>query len=212
MFVRRVSLDATGRPALLIVLAALHAGLFVLPWHVRVPRHDDGRVLVWVQPTRSSVRREPPPPIPTPGKRAPSISPSTPVAPIELEPIVRKEVDWSREKDLAVDDAVAGIIRNEGYRAPGPREPSGLREERLPAAPFEPRPQHKLGDTGENALGDTVVWHSKSCYTVLEPAFNTFGQQGVKRDGQFMCIMPVGKEEPRGDLFDHLKKKPEKRE
>jgi hypothetical protein len=184
----------------------------VLPWDVRVPRHDDGRVLVWVQPTRASVRPdEPSPAIPVPRRPAISTSTSPPVAPIEREPSERRDVDWRREKDLAVDAAVAGIVRNEGYRALGPRESTGLREEELPASPFEPPPQHKFGDTGENALGDTVVWHSKSCYTVLEPAFNTQGQHGVKRDGQFMCIMPVGKEEPRGDLFEHIRKRQEQR-
>ena len=106
--------------------------------------------------------------------------------------------DW---KQSGVDAAADAASKN--YRALGPRaeEP----HIKAPRSPFKPPPKHKAGEVGEDALENPVVWLSGNCYLRLEnrkaPPGDPFAQIPMT-----LCVFPVGKLEPKGDLFEHLRK------
>jgi hypothetical protein len=214
LFARRESADTLGRLLVLAALGALHAWVFAVPWRGRLPEHGEVLVSVWVQPIERQLRREVTAIPVLPQRLSSSVSTTHPTPqrsePASDTPAAPREVDWRREGELAVDAAVADIVRNEGYRPLGPRETAGPRDEPPRPSIFE-EPKHRSGDTGKNAFGDSVVWHNESCYTVLESALSTLGQHGVVRDGQYFCVAPVGKKEPRGDLFEPIMKQRERK-
>ncbi len=112
-------------------------------------------------------------------------------------------MDWDANAELAARSAIDAVVREEGYRSFGfPRQRELPGEEELPSIFEEPR--HEFGEAGVDAFGKPVVWLGGGCYQELDKSDDPL------RDRRTMCVLGVGKREPRGDLFDHIKKrKPE---
>jgi hypothetical protein len=113
--------------------------------------------------------------------------------------------DWRGSMEAAAMAAVDAAIRNKGYEPLGPieREPAGSTS--APSV-FE-TPRHKAGDIDHDATqGRTVIWHDEHCYTELR--FPTIKDQNalVGAPNPPKCVVPFGKREARGDLFDAIKK------
>lgn len=115
----------------------------------------------------------------------------------------RIPVDWHAATELAARSAIDAVVREESYRSFGFPRKHELLEEEEPPSIFE-EPGHEFGQEGVDAFGKPVVWLNKRCYQELEKSDDPL------RSPRTMCTWGVGKREPRGDLFDHLKKrKPE---
>jgi hypothetical protein len=118
---------------------------------------------------------------------------------------------WRAAGTLAAQSAVEAGLAAKRYRHfgfPAPPEP----EEAPPPSVFE-KSAHEWGTTGEDVMGNPVVWLSDHCY---QPLVNSkpvktapdLGQPTTGQDGaQWKCSWGVGKRKPRGDLFDHLKRR-----
>lgn len=98
-----------------------------------------------------------------------------------------------------MEESVTERYRNFGPRKPGP-EPDPE-----PPSIFEPKRQVK-GETGVDVHGDPVVRLSEHCYQELEKPVPTARDYGSSLPLMTKCTFPIGKREPRGDLFKHLKK------
>lgn len=118
---------------------------------------------------------------------------------------------WRAAGTLAARSAVEAGLAAKRYRRfgfPAPAEPV-----EAPAPSIFEKSAHEPGTTGEDVMGNPVVWLSDHCYQPLansKPVKNapdlgqpTTGQDSVK----WKCSWGIGKREPRGDLFDHLKRR-----
>ncbi len=153
-----------------------------------------------IQPTtrRASAPRSPPmdmdPPVPTP-------------------PNLIERTDWYLQSELASKAAIDGIIREEAYRSIGPREKRHQIVEPKPPPPLFREPKHRPGDIAPNAMDLNSVWHSEHCFTQLERPTIPYLPKGpgdLSGTNPVKCMFPLGKAEPRGDLFEHLKKERDK--
>jgi hypothetical protein len=99
-------------------------------------------------------------------------------------------------------EAVAKLIEEENRRHLDGRKPFKLNEPTVPSIFTAPR--HSFGDEEHDpATEETKIWHSENCYTLLQPP----DPHAVELPLKFpTCMFTIGKPEPRGDLFEHLKK------
>ena len=74
--------------------------------------------------------------------------------------------------------------------------------------PLFEQPLPRVGTTVTTPEGETILWISDYCYISLSSTSLTMQDFHQARQGIRTCIIPVGKREPRGDLFDHLKPPP----
>ena len=96
--------------------------------------------------------------------------------------------------------AVAKIIEEENRRHLDGRKPVQITEPAVPTI-FEP-PRRSLGDVEHDPASDTTtIWHSENCFTLLKP--KTLA--GPSMPNYRQCMFGIGKPEPRGDLFEHLR-------
>jgi hypothetical protein len=106
--------------------------------------------------------------------------------------------DWKQSGADAAADAAA-----KNYRALGPRPIDP--HVKAPRSPFKPPPKHKFGEMGEDALENPALWLNENCYIRFEnrkaPPGDPFANIPMT-----LCTFPVGKLEPKGDLFEHLRK------
>lgn len=200
--------DRASRPAILAVVVGAHLAAFFIelpdervtdPGNGSLPRST---VLIPMQPQERPSR----PPLtfapvpaaitsPPPPGLAPTNFPSETAAPTGSS---MAPPDW---KQSGMDAAADAAGKN--YRALGPR----AEEPKIKASrsPFKPPPKHKHGELGEDALENPVVWLSEHCYVRLEnrkaPPGDPFANIPMT-----LCSFPVGKLEPKGDLFEHLRK------
>jgi hypothetical protein len=65
-----------------------------------------------------------------------------------------------------------------------------------------------FGEEATGIHGDPVVRLSKHCYQELEKTVQTARYWVDPRPRLTFCLFPAGSPEPRGDLFEHLIKKP----
>lgn len=126
-------------------------------------------------------------------------------------PSEQPRIDWYSESAEASEAAIAAIVREESYRSLGPREKRfQIVEPKAPPPLFE-EPKHRSGDIAPNPMGYESVWYNEHCFTQLEqpviPHLPRVGGPGVNAVN---CMWPMGKREPRGDLFEHLKKNRDK--
>lgn len=201
--------DRASRPAILAVVICAHLAVLLVPL-VEDPRVspsfanglDHGIRLIVEDPP--PLRLPPPPKIaswtltvasPPQPALAPLALPSEATAPTGS---AMAPPDWKQSGA----DAAADAARKE-YRALGPRPIDP--QVKAPRSPFKPPPKHKHGELGEDALENPVLWLSENCYVRFE-------NRQLSLDDPFrsipmtLCTFPVGKLEPKGDLFEHLRK------
>lgn len=122
-------------------------------------------------------------------------------------------VDWYSESAAASAATIDSIVREESYRHLGPYEKRFQIVEPKPPVPLFEEPKRKNGDIAPNPMGYDSVWHNDYCFTQLEgPLIPALPRgPGDRLTGTpFKCLFPIGTPEPRGDLFEHLKKKRDK--
>lgn len=155
----------------------------------------------------------PPPPVPPPQPETsrPGIEPAVaarvpipePPPSMALSPPLRDWHDAARE--------VAGAIgRGPSRRKFGeiPKVPAGRpREEYPPSIIFE-KPLPRVGETVTTPEGETILWVSDKCYISLGTRSLTMAHIHQARQGIRRCNLALGKAEPRGDLFDSIKRPP----
>ena len=96
--------------------------------------------------------------------------------------------------------AVAKIIEEESRRHLNGRKPVTITAPPVPSM-FE-QPRHSLGDVEHDPASDiTTVWHSDNCFTRIVPK----AVAGSSLPNYRQCMFAIGKREPRGDLFEHLR-------
>jgi hypothetical protein len=200
--------DRAARPAIFTVVVAAHLAALLVPWNERSRRIDSatrGTLLLIPQHTDLVLQRSRDPtvelsvvnvdapsqpslaPVDVPGESAPTGSAMAPP-------------DWKQSGA----DAAADAARKE-YRALGPRP--GEPAVKLPTSPFAPPPRHKYGEADVDELRNPILWLSEHCW--LRPR-NFAAQPGdpFATVPMTFCSYPFGKKEPRGDLFEHLRKTP----
>lgn len=206
---KRVAPDTSVRLVAFIAAAALHVPLFIA-WDIRnkpISNADTIRVR-WIAEQE---------PLELQGSAAPALASSaTPQAALRTEAapsrprvppegISRPPVDWEISGAIAAEAAIDAIVRDEAYRPLGPREKKHqIVEPEAPRSIFE-EPKRRYGDIAPNALDKTSVWHNEHCYTQLEEPVSA-RPSSVNPLNPVVCVIPIGKKEPRGDLFEHLKK------
>ncbi len=113
--------------------------------------------------------------------------------------------DWHR----AAQDVAGAIGGGPAYQAFGemPRAPTGRPEvEYTPSIIFE-RPLPRVGTTVTTPEGETILWVSDRCYISLYSRSLTMHHIHEGRRGVRTCnLASLGKPEPRGDLFDSIKR------
>jgi hypothetical protein len=202
------------RLGIFLIVVAVHLILFlVFATKLRPERRDDKALTLIIVPVRSDpklntanvelaapIQREPSRTLPLP--MIPSLAPSQAAS-------SGPKIDWPTSAALAAQDAVAKKLREEGYRNFGPRKLPSV-EPDVPSMFVDPK--HKAGDIDDDQLnGVTRIYHSEHCFTQLDfPTLKNLPQSG---DGLLSskanlprCIYSIGKPEPSGDLFEHLKK------
>jgi hypothetical protein len=128
---------------------------------------------------------------------------------------------WRAAGTLAAQSAVEADLAAKRYRHfgfPAPPEP-----QEAPAPSIFEKSAHELGTTDEDVMGNPVVWLSDHCFQPLAnskpvktapdlglptaaKAVPNMGQPKVELP-LWKCSWGIGKREPRGDLFDHLKRR-----
>ncbi|WP_129776889.1 hypothetical protein [Peristeroidobacter soli] len=200
--------ERASRPAILAVVVGAHLTAFFIEWpQKRVT--DSGywgppRSIVLI-PAQPREQRPPPPLTMAPVTGAITPPPQPGLAPLDLPSeaaapsgSAMAPPDW---KQSGTDAAADAASRN--YRALGPRAEAP--KIKIPRSPFKPPPKHKRGELGEDALENPVLWLSENCYIRFEnrklPLDDPF-----RTTPMTLCTFPVGKLEPKGDLFEHLRK------
>lgn len=199
--------DRTARPAIFMLVMAAHLAALLVPWDQRSPSVDSaarGTLLLIpqhtdlvLQATRDlSVKFSA---IDVDAPSEPTLAPmdsstQTPTRSAMAPP------DWKQSAADAAADAARDNYRGLG---PGSAEPSV----KLPPPPFAPPARHKFGEADVDELRNPILWLSEHCW--LRPR-NLAAQPGdpFANVSMTFCSFPFGKKEPRGDLFDHLRKTP----
>jgi hypothetical protein len=196
----------------LCIVVGLHSLILLFIWKTRDSLNSrtgpEDEFIVWIRVTE---------PVP-PDEATPSPS-DEPVARADREqrepaardeqdvtatPSAPRQIDWGAHAAFNAKRAVEESLP-ERYRYFGPRRPSPEPEPEPPSVFEEERKVH--GEIGEDALGNPVVKLNKYCYQELEknvPTAHDYGQPPQPK--MTKCLFPIGKREPRGDLFEHLKK------
>ena len=216
----------TERPTrviLMLVVIALHALFLLAIQHLRMQQRDaidDGSlVLVDVvrpRPPTPDPKQSPVEPVRTSRRPRSAASEASRVA--ESAPPVASSstppgIDWRGNAARSAERVLASGA-GEQYRSFGPKT-EGERE--VPSIPniFRDEPKHELGEVGEDAAGDPIVWMSDNCYTTLDKRVQTARDWVKDTPGRFapaeiMCLFPpIGRREADGTLFEHIKKREE---
>jgi len=154
----------------------------------------------------------PPPPIPAPTEE-PSQAPTS----ITLEdlPFPIPIIELTADDPEALPDwyadarAVAGTVGQEpSYRKFGetPKAPPGRPKEEYPPSIYE-KPLERVGKAYRTPEGEQILWVSDHCFISLGTQSLTMADFHKARNGVRRCNIGLGRREPRGDLFDHLKRK-----
>lgn len=199
--------DRASRPAILAVVIGLHLAALLIPL-VDNPRnryqefHGPGYMTLTLKDPEPL--QLPPPPEVAAWKLTVISPPQPALAPLSMpneaapSGSAMAPPDWKQSGADAAADAASKTYRPLGPRAEEPKI-------KAPRSPFKPPPKHKAGEVGEDALENPVVWLSENCYLRFE-------NRKLPLDDPFrsipmtLCVFPVGKLEPKGDLFEHLRK------
>lgn len=201
--------DRATRPAILAVVGGAHLAAFFIPLVERLEPIDDwprlGSVFLIsappherplsptldrapvVPPHADSWDLQDPAPLDFPSESAPTGSAMAPP-------------DWKQSGADAAADAASKSYRSLG---PRPREPAV----KQPPSPFAPPPRHKYGEVDVDEQKNPILWLSEHCW--LRPR-NLRAEPGdpFANISMSFCSFALGKKEPRGNLFEHLRKEP----
>jgi hypothetical protein len=199
-----------------LLVATLH--LVVLILILTTPRSrpetaTESRALTWVNVEMSQRTFPAVPPkeaTPEPQMRTPRLSgspeanvPSTNENAATIDPSTIR--DWRRSMEAAATAAVGQALKDESYHPLGPVERAGAGSASAPAF-FEP-PRRKAGDIDHDAVqGRTLIWHSEHCFTELRFATIKDPNALIGAPNPPKCMLPIGKREARGDLFESMEK------
>ena len=158
----------------------------------------------WIPP------REPLPPSP-PVQLVPFFSEAA-APPFILLPVPQAVTPPPAAFDFYGDSrAIVGALRGSpGRRGFEIAAPSDHKLKSKPDGPpplFE-QPLPRVGTTVTTPQGETILWVSDYCYISLSSTSLTMNAIHEGRQGVRTCSIPVGKREPRDDLFDHLESPP----
>jgi hypothetical protein len=151
-----------------------------------------------------------PPPLPPPRvidlppvRSAPITAPPLPIPPPVIAAPGRP--DWSATaRDVARDMTAAPAYRRFGEVPEGPPERP---KEQYPRSIW-PKPLPRVGKTVTTDQGETIVWVSDHCYVSISSRSLTQKEIHDARKGVRTCVIPIGRREPRDDLFDAIKRPP----
>lgn len=213
---RRAGSDIPVRVGACIAVTLLHLPFIVAKRARERPAANEDALLVRFIDDKSSITEparsleRPVPPKAAVSQRPPARSASAEEADIASPIQHRPSVDWYSESAAASAAAIDAIVREESYRHLGPYEKRFQIVEPKPPTPLFEQPKRKSGDIAPNPMGYDSVWYNEYCFTQLEqpviPALPRGPGDGVL-DTPFTCLFPMGASAPRGDLFEHLKKK-----
>ncbi|HEY5808422.1 MAG TPA: hypothetical protein VIT67_10665 [Povalibacter sp.] len=211
---RRSGTDAIARTVALGIAVGGHVLLIALIWNARrIPYHEDDlpdTVAVWLRvdhpilPPSNPVTASEPPAVATPHRAEHAAAIPQQAGTTEAVTAPPQQINWGAQAAYkakkTVEDSVTDSYRNFGPRKPG--------------APDEPQPpvlieeeKSAFGEEGTDVHGDPVVRLSEHCYQELERTVQTVRDYpGLSQAPQVKCFFPIGKPEPRGDLFEHLKR------
>jgi hypothetical protein len=140
-------------------------------------------------------------------RREPAALSKAVIAPSSSSPVSVPSENAPRSAPLQIDTeaiaaaAVAKIIAEENRRHLDGRKPFQITEPTVPSV-FE-QPRRSLGDVEHDPASDvTTIWHSDDCFTLIKPK----DPAGSSLPNYRQCMFKIGKPEPRGDLFEHLRK------
>jgi hypothetical protein len=112
----------------------------------------------------------------------------------------------------AVAGALGGSTERRSFGA-GPAESERkLKSEPEGPPPVFEQPLPRVGTTVTTPEGETILWVSDYCYISLSSTSLTMKDFHEARQGVRTCIIAIGERQPRGDLFDHLKRPPHKQQ
>ena len=200
------------RAAAILIVIGLHSVVLILIWKTReltLRPASENRYLqvVTIDPPERTPPSEEPrdPDIAAPSIVAPSSEPrsTTPPVTTPAEPLPPRQIDWNAHGSYAAKKAVEDSVTDK-YRNMGPRRP-GPPPEPVPPALFEEE-KEVFGEEGTDIHGDPMVRLNKYCYQELEKTVQTAQDWVNPRPREVRCMFNVGSREPRGDLFEHLKK------
>jgi hypothetical protein len=151
-------------------------------------------------------------PAPPPPVLEPLLFPTEPIEPAPFLVPEAEALPPPREYDWFGDArGVAGELGRKSGAGSSPFAPPEKPERKLKSSPDGPpplfeKPLPRVGTTVRTPEGETILWVSDYCYISLGSTSLTMQDFHKAREGVRRCIIPLGKREPRGDLFDHLKK------
>jgi len=204
--VERSRRDRFSRGFAICIVVGVHSLVVILIWSrdTVYVRTGPDTFAVWLRldlPPRSSRAA-----IDTRSQQATAVTPRMPqptVAPLETDAAATPQINWHAQAAFNAKRAVEDSV-TERYRNLGPRKPSPKPEAEVPRL-FEPE-HNVFGEVAQDVLDDPIVRLTKHCYQELDKRIQTARDYGQPpRIHLVKCTYPAGKEEPRGDLFNHLK-------
>lgn len=185
------------------VLLHLALAVWLLSLRYDLPRPvREAEDLVWLTLPRL---------LPQPPPGAPPVIPAEPIRPPtdtlpgpETVPPQVLEHDWYGDARAVVRELSRGSEQRTFGSAPSESE----RPEPKPPPSVFKQPLPRVGTTVTTPEGETILWVSDYCYISLGSTSLTMQDLHQARRGVRQCIIPVGRREPRGDLFEHLERPP----
>lgn len=188
---------AVAATALLHVLLAI----WLLQPRPQAPVSVVAPSLTWLMPPPPL--ELPPPPEPMPITiEPPGAMPSILEMPEDEAPVVLFH-DWQADARSVARELRLAPEPHRFGRAP--EEPKQLKSKRPPPSVFE-RPLPRVGTTVRTPDGELITWVSDNCYISLSSQSLTLADLHKGRRGIRTCSIPIGRKEPRGDLFDPIKR------
>jgi hypothetical protein len=152
-----------------------------------------------------------PPPSPVPIEQLPAPSLTIGPQPMPFLDLDVPAIDGEPNPDWYGDAAdVAGAIGSGPERrtfGETPKAPQGRPKEEYPPSIYE-KPLPRVGTSYRTPEGEQILWVSDHCYISLGTQSLTMQDFHKAREGIRRCVIYAGKRNPRGDLFDHLKRPP----
>lgn len=201
--------DRAARPTILALVIGAHLSVLFIPSvdHKEASRDwgpSSSLLLIPLLLPEERLLREPSvklPPTAVTSPRQPSLAPLQLSSEGLTSELATSELpDWRASGAAAAADAAS-----KEYRALGP-VPAAPKI-KMPPSPFKEKPRHEAGELDVDAARNPILWLNGFCYLRPENREAAVDDPFAKVPMTF-CNFAIGKRAPRGDLFDHLRKKP----
>ena len=108
--------------------------------------------------------------------------------------------DWFRVGESVARDRVArAAAATRPARPPFLKTPEGPR-----STIFDSGKRRRAGTSEKLADGESIFWINENCYVTTDSDSITQRELHEAHKGMTRCMIPLGKRQPRGDLFDEL--------